>query len=828
MRKLFSILFFIPLLAFSQRPEGAGQGQGQGHDMPEIGVVKGKVLDAKTSKPIEYAVISLIRMKDSAVVNGATSNSNGEFEISKIKFGRYRVKVSFMGYKSKRIDSVSINPKKIMVDIGSILMNESVNTMQTFTVTADRDLMTMGIDKKIFNVEKSLVSDGGSATDVLKNIPSVTVDIDGNVNLRNSGNVTILIDGRPSSLIASGATDALEQIPASSIESIEVITNPSAKYDADGTAGILNIILKKSKTEGFNGQVSMNVGTKDKYNFSSNLNYHNDKFNIYGSYSFRDFHSISIGNSYRHNTLADTSYYMNQLGTTNNITISHTGKAGVDYNINDYNVIGASINLSSRDNTRNQRTEYQNQDMNEVLKYLSFRDADNKSTGMNVDYALNYRHKFKNPLKTLMFDAIYSTTTNNQNVAYVSQPYLLDYTPTGIPSDQRSTSDNKNSILTLSGDFANPFKGDAKLETGVKSVIRGISQNYLYENYIDSTKIWTPEAASGNNFDYQSQVHAAYATFSNKWKNFGYQLGARVEDALTSFTLKTTDSTYKRDYLNLFPSVHVSYQLPKDQQIQLSYTRRVNRPNTRQINPFVDKSDPLNYFIGNPKLNPEYINSFELNYVKMWKKATLTSSVFYRKTVNMITYFRSIVNDSVSSVTFQNLASATSYGFEFVGMVTILPWWRFNGEFDFYESKIDATNIQADLNSNSLVYVLKGTSNMKLPKIGDLQIVGQYESPQAVAYGTSYHGYSVDAAVKRDIIKNKLSFNFRVSDVFNTKKFTVYQDYGLYKINSLRRRDSRTFFITLTYKFGKLDNKQEKPKKRQDENSNDMPQMDEM
>jgi outer membrane receptor protein involved in Fe transport len=787
------------MAVFSQNREGQGSG-----DAPAVGKIKGIVLDNKSGLPVEFATIALYKLKDSSLATGLVAGEKGDFELKELTFGRYFMKINFIGYKQLIVDTIAIRPNRMEINLGQIRLKTNSELLGEVEVVSEKGSMQLGIDKKIFNVEKNIVSEGGSATDVLQSIPSVSVDIDGNISLRGSGNVTVLIDGKPSGITGSSRAAILQQIPASSIESIELITNPSAKYDPDGMSGIINIITKKNKLNGFNGSVSAGAGTNDKYNAAAAISYRNSKMNAYANYGFRSNNRTGSGFSDRQNVFADTTYFLNSASSQLNKNLSHNIKLGIDFYLNDKNTLGVSALYNQGKESSNKRSYYTEADENNLLSGGYARDEISSEAPTSMDYNLNYRKTFTKPKQELIFDATYSASANNELEDYLERDYRLKYEPkNAYPLAQNTTTKGNNTITTIMLDYVQPMKNQMKWELGAKTTMRSIASEFISESYNYGLTDFMPDTNLNNNFSYSENVYAAYSTLSGSIKKFGYQLGLRAEQANTLSYLITTEEKYRNNYFNLFPSLHLSQKLNKEQEIQLSYSRRINRPNTRALNPFKDVADPYNIRYGNPYLKPEYINSFELSYLKYGKKSVLTATAYYRQTDGVIQRIKTVGDSTVSVTTFVNLNSSTSYGFELIMKNDLTKWWNTTLSANIFETKIDGENVDADLQNNNFSYIFKLISNMRVWKNMDIQFTANYTGPTATAQGEVKPVLAMDFGIKKELFKNA-SLGLNITDLTNSRKMYMTASGTNFSQTMEHKRESRIATLTFTYRFGKM------------------------
>lgn len=808
---LFLSLCFFSGVSYSQNKQVPG-----GENLPVIGRIKGVVIDNKNKQAVEFATIALYKIKDSSLVNGVVAGSKGDFLLSDLPFGRYFMKINFIGYRQVIIDTIAIRPKLTEVNLGQIKLRDNAEQLGEVEVSTEKSALQLGIDRKIFNVEKSIVSEGGSATDVLQSIPSISVDIDGNVSMRGSGNVTVLIDGKPSGITGSSRAAILQQIPASSIESIELITNPSAKYDPDGMSGIINIITKKNKLNGFNGSATAGIGTGDKYNASASISYRNAKVNVYANYGFRSNNKTGGGSSLRQNFFTDTTFFLRQEFNSLNKNISHNVKGGVDVYLNDKNTIGVSALYNTGSESSDERITYYEADNNDINSGSYIRDVATSEAPTSIDYNINYRKNFTKPKQELVVDVTYSDAIGFKKENFSERDYTLKYDfKNAQPFKQKTETETKNNILSAQIDYVQPLKNQMKWEFGGKTTLRNINNDFQSTVFDYSDNDFMLDTNLSNNFIYTENIYAAYSTLSGAIKNFGYQVGLRAEEANTISNSETTKEKYTYNYFNLFPSVHLSQKLKKEQEFQISYSRRINRPNTRNLNPFKDYSDPYNIRYGNPFLKPEYINSYELSYLKYFPKGVLTATAYFRQTDGVIQRYK-IISDSTSSfITFINLDKSQSYGLELILKTDITKSLNITFSANGFQTIIDGSNVQADMQNENLSYILKLLSNVRVWKNMDIQFSANYNGPTATLQGEVKSIFSMDLGIKKEIFKNA-SLSLNITDLTDARKMRIVGDNDPTFYQEMnRKKESRIATLTFSYRFGKMsENKKSRPDKQ--------------
>lgn len=780
----------------------------------DSGKITAKIIDAQTNETIPFATAVIINRKTKAIVKGAQSDANGNLLIAGLSNGVFTFKVSYVGYQTMVRDSVSITGAAI--DFGTIKMKTAKGTvLNEVKVTGQKSTIQLGIDKKIFSVDQSLVSEGGSASDLLQNVPSVQTDIEGNVSLRGSAGVRVLIDGKPSLIAGGNVAQILQSIPASSIESVELITNPSAKYDAEGQSGIINIVLKKNKKLGLNGSVALTAGNQDNYNANTNLSFQNSKINLYGNYGYRYGNRNGGGFSnifYKAATL--NTVYANQNTDGESLDKGHNVKAGMDYFITDKSVVSVSGGFNIRDNDRNEFLRIDQLDAFKNPVNLSNRNNSNLGTGGSYDLNLDFSQKFKKPKEELTFNFSFSEGDNDNYQVYNTDVYNINGQSVSTMPNIRTTDGNGfNRNYNIQTDYTLPVGKLGKIEAGYRSQIRFSENSSLARQQDQLTGDYFTDLTLTNEFNNKDQVHALYFNYQNQIGNFGYQVGLRGEDAKLDTRLGTFDHTGKLTYVpgqvaykRLYPSVFLTQKLKGDQQLQMSYSRRVNRPRGWDTNPFLDVSDPLNYRRGNANLKPEDVHAYELAYSKFWPKVTLTSSIYLRQTNDVIQRVRTEPDQNgVTITTPQNLTRNLSSGFELISKVDVLKAWNFTANVNLYQSKIEGVPAFGIVENSGFSWNANLTNNFVLPYSITLQLKGDYRAPEVMAQGKRNAMYGLDAGAKYDFKNKKSSLSLNIRDVFNSRAWSMTTDANNTVIDFRRRMQGTMANLTYSYRFGKTD-----------------------
>jgi len=788
------------------------------------GSVSGRLVDAANNQPLEFATVSLIKKADNLPAKSIQTDLQGNFKLDNIADGFYLLRATYVGYGTVTKDSILISPKKRAYVYAGIKLKAIKGVLKEVAIKAQRSTIQIGIDKKVFSVDQSLVSQGGSATDLLSNVPSVQVDVDGNLNLRGSSNVRVLINGKPSALTGSNMADILQSIPASSIENIEVITNPSSKYDAEGQSGIINIVLKKNARLGLNGSVSGSAGNQHTYNGSANIAYQTKAINLYANYSYRKAHRE--GDGYTNRTSVDAfnnPILQNQIANQAFDFNAHNIRAGIDFNLDDKTTLSFNANANLRNRNR---AQFGNTtiDSNHVLTHYTQQNTTSYSHGnSNYDFNSDFEHRYKKQGQVLTANVGYSI---GNEAAVDSQ--LINYTNYLPPSNRihKQFNDNgqKSYNVNLQADYALPMSQGRKLEAGYRSTF---AQNDN-RNDVDSllSGKYVPDANQTNHFLYREQIHAVYTNYQQQFGKFGVQGGMRLEDARIRTLLRDNNERHSQDYFRIYPSLFLSDKISDNQTLQLSYTRRVSRPRDRQISPFLDKSDPYNYQQGNPDLKPEDTHSFEFSYINYWKTLTLTSSIYYRLTNDDIQQIRTPLSASITRLRFENIATAQNSGFEFIARVNATQTIDLTTNINAYYRNLQGNTSLGLPSSSGFAWNANITANLKPVKKLGMQLRGDYQAPQVITQGRQRAQAGLDGGLRYDLTK-AISLSGNVRDVFNSRKFGSIIDNTLgaypYHSESVRRFSNRTYMFSISYRFGSAPDDGSKKKGKKDKKDNGNP-----
>lgn len=804
--------------------------QPPGQDGPprvKDGKLYGRITDEKTKKGIDAASVQLFIVKEQdgifkdSLVRGMLTKPNGDFSFEGLPLNdSLKMMLSAVGYA---FTEYGLNPIGATgaQDAGNIKLTPEAAVLDNVTVTASRPTMQMGIDRKVFNVEKNLMATGGTAVDIMRNIPSITVDVEGNIELRNS-TPQIFIDGRPTIL-------TLEQIPADNIERVELITNPSAKFDAASGGGIINVILKKNRRLGFNGTVSAGIGTPEVLNGNANLNLREGKFNFFLSGGYNQSGGVARGETFRQNKVNGvTDNFFNQYNRNERDRKFNNIRYGIDYFLDNRNTLSISQNLTDGRfaNRETQDQEYLNSAG--LLERTGYRVSSGRNGFKRNNIQLNYKHLFNSSGKELTADATYNAGTGTNTTNILNTYTNADGTEYASPSNVRNAGSSDNDQWTFQLDYVNPINDTRKIETGLRSFIN--NSNSMFSTFsIDNGGAETKLPLS-NNYSFRELVHAGYFTYTDQFKGIGYQAGLRTEISDFEGTLIDSARTFGYKYPNqlkdiwdaLFPSLYLSKQVSENTELQLNYSRRIRRPGFRQVNPFIDINDPVNLQQGNPELRPEFTNSLEFNLSQQYKKGNFLGVIYYRNNNGDITQY----SDTISAAQFQQLNNAAvdpnailntyinAQSTNRLGLELTLQH-KFTRNFDivptmnFQYRKVNANVGDLNLSNEGFNWESKLIVNYKItnasPVFNNLgfQVTGEYESPEIIPQGRRKEQYGVDFAMRKDLFKdNKGNITFAIDDVFNSKRFGTIYDTDAFYQDSYRRWRVRTFRVTLSYRFG--------------------------
>lgn len=752
--------------------------------------IVGKVLESDTNFPIEYATVALYNSDSKKAITGTITKKDGTFTIT-TNASDFYMEISFIGYETKTISEFNIINGTI--DLQTQYLDQVATGLDEVVVRAETSQTEFKLDKRVFNVGKDLSTTGASAYEVLNNVPSVNVNIEGEISLRGSQGVQVLINGKPS-VLASDDGNALGTITADMIEQIEVITNPSAKYDAQGTAGIINIIIKKSEKRGLNGSVTLNVGVPNSNSFGLSVNKRTEKFNLFSQLGFgiRTFPNEreSINKDLVENTSINSNGESEFDEKFGNILI------GTDYHLNDRNVFTLSGSYAYEIEDQWAKTNFEAMDGTNYITDKWLRDETTEATNPKIRYELQYKSDFKRHKdQMLLFSAL---------GRYFRKDQTSDFNDTTIVGEledelQESRTDYKLEEYTFKLDYTHPFMEKYTLETGAQYAINNVSNDFAVRDFIDGE--WVNNTNYTNIFDLDQNVLALYTTGAFEGEKWGIKMGLRVENTLINTLLETTNDSDKQNYTDMFPSAHTSYKVSDNFSLQLGYSKRINRPRLRQLNPFSNIRNNFNISEGNPDLKPEYTDSYELTSIHKFDKASLNFSLYYRHTTDAVERI-TVFEDSISISKPENVGINNTTGFEVNGKYTPMDWWTINGDFNinFFNRNGVYESESFDFNGNR--WSTRLTSKFKLPAQFDFEFTGDYRSEYETLQQMISDNLFFDLGLRKKIVKGKIILNLSIRDLFASRiDETVTSQHDFYLYNSRQRGRFVTFGIS--YGFGK-------------------------
>ena len=727
------------------------------------GTIEGFVLDAVSNKPIDYATISVFNKTDSTLVSGGISEESGKFSI-KVPYGIFFLEVRFLSYQTHSIPLIDVHKKNKTHTVGNIGLIQSTTALSEVEVLAEKGTVQLNLDKRVYNVGSDIISSGGSALEVLDNVPSVTVDPNGKVNIRGNGNVQMLINGKPSALVAG--SEGLKRLQSSMITSVEVITNPSAKYQAEGAAGIINIILKKNKDKGINGSLSTTVGFPTNLGFSADLNYRKNDLNFFINYniSYRDRPGQRYFDHQFENNgvleLSDMQFDLDNNDFVNAIT------GGVDYYFNEKNILTGSIYFDKtiRDYFGDGRYQDFLEDKNNLIRTTNRTDDQDADLDW-LEYALTYKKLFEQKGHSIEFDVRLQDDEERRTNTFIDK-IKEDLAESEV--QQRANNIEAGSKWIASIDYTFPFKKGGNLEAGYQSSWRKINNDYLVEQLNGTT--WETYQGLDNELDYKENIHALYSTYANKIEKLSYQIGLRVEQSDISTTLLRTNDFNPRENIQLFPSGHISYALANDNAVKLSYSRRIRRPGFWELNPFFTLLDSRNFLSGNPNLNPALTDSYELSHIKYWENISLSTAIYYKDIANKFAGIQVVDEQGRTSSMPENLNYQKDYGLELTGSWKPSSKFSMNSNINFIQQKIDGSNIDSDFLASGFTWTGRISPKIKIQKNWNFQARLNYRGKRPSVQGTRLAYAYMDIGLNRFILNKKGRLTFNVSDVFNSKK----------------------------------------------------------
>ncbi|HVZ40664.1 MAG TPA: TonB-dependent receptor [Candidatus Kapabacteria bacterium] len=797
-----SLLIAVAIAAMAgttQRMYAQHRGPGEG---PQ-GKITGTVSDSTNASALGSATITVRSSKDSSVVAGAIADHGGAFVVTGLRPGTYFARVSYVGFVSRVFNNLAITPGEPAVSLGVVALVPDASVGDGVTVTGKREFFTLAIDRTVYKTSDLKIAAGGSASDLLRNIPSVDVDADGKVSLRGSAAVVVQINGRPTMMSSDALAAFLKGLPADAVERVEVIPNPSAKYDPDGMSGIINIVLKQNNNLGFSGGVNGAVGTDPNASLGLNLGYNSGPWNIYANYNFFYERRYGTTDRLRESLIAGPPAALTQGAHDTTFTTTHTLNTSIDYTLAE----GHSLNLTAFLNTRNSPTNWlinsaESNAGGDVLD-RSQRAFSDHNTGGSDELRLGYKWTVDPGKQELDVEVRGSTSNNKDASSYDTYPLAQDGSPAPGTHDIRKTDrDNTFRDGSLQMDYNRPIGENGRMEAGYKGNLLRMEDNYSAQGLDTLTGQYVTEAASASASTYDRAIHAVYVTYGHDIGPFSLEAGLRAEQAMTTYSLNSTGQTFDNNYFSLFPSAFVSFKPADELQMKASYSRRIQRPEPSQLNPTPEFDDPTFRSVGNPYLKPEYIDSYDFTVAWFFDGGSLSVNPYYRHSTDAISRWESFDTTGLAILTFKNLQSSHSFGANAVATYRAGNWLSAFVATDASQFHYDATNIDAVSQQDALIWSFRGNVTATLLTGLDLQVSYFYRAPMDITGGQIGSFQSGDVALTQKLLGDRATLGLRLSDPFKQMKFTVDHTYSGFHEVFTQKWNTRTLSLTFSYSFG--------------------------
>lgn len=787
--------------------------------------ISGKVVDKDTKQPLEYATIVLKPLK--GTITGGITDENGNFNITILK-GTYDISVEFISFKTKKLPTKTISTS---TNLGTITLETSTETLEEVEIIAEKSTVDIRLDKRIYNVGKDMTVKGGTANDVLNNVPSVMVDVEGNVSLRGNENVRILINGKPSGLVGISGTDALRQLPADAIEKVEVITSPSARYEAEGTAGILNIVLRKGKALGFNGSISASVGTPELYSTAVNANVRSKKVNYFANVGYNK--RLGPGNSKNATTYLDKNKnpisYRNEKRNYDRARNGIYVNGGAEFFLSNKSSLTTSALYRNYDRKTTAKNLISAFDKTKKLTSKKNRIQTDNENDQTLEFSVNYTQKFNTEGHLLTVDAQYSNSKENEK-ANIIEKHSFPTKSTITP--ERNNTNEKSKNYLIKADYVLPINENTQFEFGFKADFNNLTSNYLVEDYDTHTKTFKKNTNLSNTLNFKQDIMAVYSQFGKKINHFSYLLGLRLESTNRNIKLENNNSNKK--FTELFPTINLGYEFNENESVTLGYSKRLRRPWHWFLNPFESRVSETYIFKGNVNLDPTYTNSFDLGYLKKWNKLTLNSSIYYRHTTNNFEMIsqeeKREINGILQTIILRtpiNLSSEDRYGLEFTANYNPSRKVRLSSSFNFFEYKTNGNHsytntegkkITTNYNTKDKSWFARLTSRIQLPAKIDWQTTAMYRGPKNTSQSKREGSFTANLAFSKDILKDKGTISLNVSDLLNTRK-RKSKDYTNFTISEGEFQWSeRQITASFVYRFNQNKKRKASRMDRDDDN----------
>lgn len=765
----------------------------------EAGTITGKILDPQKN-PVEFATITLLKASDSTLVKGELSDATGIFLIVHVNEGEYSLVISSMGYEKKSFEKITFDVSHTIVDLGTILLSTQSKELSGITVSAQRPMIQRENDKIILNIEGSSIAAGGSAMDALEKAPGVMVNQDGKISLRGKQGVLVMIDDKPTYLSEEQLANQLRAMPAESISKIEVITNPSARYDAEGNAGIINIITRKNKNLGFNGSVTAGLEKSHEWSPESgiNLNYRMKKVNLYGNYNYSDYRQFRTLDVLRNFNTDSSHSSVTEKSAMNNSYLDNSYKAGIDYFINDRNTIGFVASGYFDTYTSDNHTSATIFNSTGVYEPSSDTHGDIINSSDNFSFNLNYDGKLDTTGTTLSADADFSRFDSKGDDHYETTYYHQDGTETDSMLLYYTQSPGTIDIRSAKFDFVHPFNKGWSVEAGAKTSSVKNDNEEIFS--VEQNNEWIIDSTKTNHFIYQEKVHAGYLQLSKDYKNIKVQAGLRGEQTYSDGNSETLNENFKRNYFQLFPSLNVSDMINDNHTVSFSYSRRIDRPNYDQLNPFLFFLDPYLYEQGNPNLKPQLTHSLEVSYLY---KQNYNLTLSYSRTSDEIQeQFYQVDSTKTIILLSDNFGLNTTYSATAYAQLTPVKWWSVTPVITGFYQDLETQYLETDFHNTQLGCQINIQNSFTLPKGFSLELSAQYQSPVIFSIAYIKANGDVSMGLKKSFWEGKASVKINARDILNTNHNEGNIIYANINSSFTQNNDRQRFGINFSYRFG--------------------------
>jgi outer membrane receptor protein involved in Fe transport len=770
------------------------------------GAVRGSVIDDSTKAPLEFVNVLLLNSSDSTLVTGTVTQPTGKFDINHVPWGDYFIKCEMVGYHEKMSAPFRIDSLLRRLNVGTISLFPTAVDLSEVTVTADRPQLEHAIDRMIYHVGQDITSKTASASELLENIPSVQVDLNGEVSLRGSKRVLIMINGKRSPVLEKQEGTFLEQLPASTIEKIEVITSPSAKYRAEGKSGIINIVLKKDTQFGTHGDVTAHAGTGGRGNGSIRLNHSPGDFSVYGSYSLRRDNRDRVSDDVREIASSSDpslfSTYSDDLLSSSH-PVTQLATIGFEVRLDELNSVALSGSYFQNSFTRTDTSHRTLANTGNIVISTYDRNDEGYEFDKEKSVTASYHHNFSRPDHKLQLDVTSSGSPETDDYRFTNS-YLSPPFPTAYDNSFISQRDDKNQV---SVEYSNALSKKSLLEAGYTGEFSRNDLTFYTENFDALQNGFVKDPAKSSEFGFHESIHSWYSTYKQSFGTFGFLAGIRIEEDSREADLRTVDSVISYSFLNLFPSLHLSYAFTKAQELKVSYSRRISRPKARELDPFPEYRDPRNISFGNPHLVPEYIHSLELGFQFHEKKLYLFPSLFYRSSSNGISPVKKVVNRSTLQTTKQNVQSEQSVGLELIASADIGDLISVNASATGFYEELDATALGEGFFKSRISWNGTLTMNLKVTKSSRVEIHSHVNSLRLTPQGEYFPSSTLNVGFRQEFLDGKLSAMATVTDLYKDLKRHYELDVPGLQQTIINTRESRIFFVGLTFRMGSVPKK---------------------